>query len=76
MYRLRDLKNGLFQIHSKRHNPAYEGTPRSVFATASKMGVPEQELATAVNQLQYTGHDYADFDDNGRFMYTKPGKPK
>jgi hypothetical protein len=73
MFRLRDLKNGLFQIH-KSNGPAFEGTPRSLFAQAVKMGIPERELSKAVNAL-HTYHDhYADFDDYGNFKYSKRNK--
>lgn len=70
MFRLRDLKNGLFQIH-KKNGQAFEGTPRSIFSVAIKMGIEEKELAYAVNQLQASNHDYADFGVNGRFLFTK-----
>lgn len=76
MYRLRDLKNGLYQIHSSRHRPAYEGTPKSVFALAVQIGVQQDDLVYAVNFLNKNGHDYADFDDSGRFLNTKTGKPR
>lgn len=76
MYRLRDLKNGLFQIHSQRHRQAFEGTPRSIFATAVKMGVDQRELVTAVNELQKSGHDYADFGIQGRFLFTRKNGEK
>ncbi len=73
MFRLRTLKNGLYQIHSKT-GQAYEGTPRSVFTTAIKMGVKEQELTYAVQQLEERNDDYADFGNFGKFLYTKRDK--
>lgn len=71
MFRLRDLKNGLYQIHSSSHTKAYEGTPMSVFAQAVKMGVQQRELIAAVNNLTKLGHDYADFNDYGRLVKTQ-----
>ena len=70
MFRLRDLKNGLFQIH-KSNGPAYEGTPRSIFDAAIKMGVIEKELVHAVNQLDLRSDDYADFRSDGHLMFTR-----
>ena len=70
MFRLRDLKNGLYQIH-KKNGPAYEGTPKLIFKRAVQLGVVEEELTAAVTQLTYYGHDYADFGVYGRLMWTK-----
>lgn len=70
MFRLRDLKNGLFQIH-KKNGPAYEGTPRVLFTKAVQLGLPETELSTAVNQLNVYKDDYADFSGSGKLLYTK-----
>lgn len=71
MFRLRDLKNGLFQIHSKRHNPAYEGTPKSIFMMAIRMGVDNHQLVHAVNLLHTGGYDYADFNERGQFVQVR-----
>lgn len=73
MFRLRDLKNGLYQIH-KKGGPAYEGTPRTLFETAIKLGVQEQSLVLAVNHLQELNRDYADFSPNGALLYTRTNK--
>lgn len=70
MYRLRDMKNGFFQIHQEK-GQAFEGTPISVFAAAVKMGVMQKDLAQAVELLQQKNHDYADFNDYGRLTITK-----
>jgi hypothetical protein len=51
MYRLRDLKNGMYQIH-KKNGPAYEGTPTSIFKTAIKMGIQPGELTYSVEAMQ------------------------
>lgn len=70
MFRLRDLKNGLFQIH-KTQGGAFEGTPKLIFRTATKMGVNPQSIFTAVCQLQQNKHDYAEFNSKGLFVGTK-----
>lgn len=75
MYRLRDLKNGLFQIH-KKSGEAWEGTPKILFNKAMNLGVPEGELTKAVHRLTATGDDYADFESDGRFKFTSKGKRK
>lgn len=73
MFRLRDLKNGLYQIH-KTKGPAFEGTPRSIFTEAIKMGIVEQHLAYAVVTLDKKDHDYADFTTQGLFIATMKNK--
>lgn len=70
MFRIRDLKNGLYQVH-KKNGPAFEGTPMSVFTQAVKMGIVEKELIAAVLMLQKNEHDYADFNEQGRLKFTK-----
>lgn len=70
MYKLKNLNNGFYQIHSSRHSNAYEGTPVSVFRMAVNMGLPERELSVAVNTLHQLGHDYATFDYTGKFIKT------
>lgn len=70
MFRLRDLKNGMYQIH-KENGGAFEGTPLSIFQQAVKWGVVQKELIIAVNELKEKQHDYADFNDYGRLKWTK-----
>jgi hypothetical protein len=70
MFRLRDLKNGKYQIHSTTHHQAFEGTPKSIFATALKMGVKKTALFIAFNELHSRDHDYADFGTNGFLLRT------
>lgn len=70
MYRLRNLKIGLFQIHSSSHRNAYEGTPETLFKQVMRMGIPEKELIYAVNRLYETGDDYANFSRYGDFLGT------
>jgi hypothetical protein len=70
MFRLRDLKNGLFQIHSKAHNKAFEGMCKAVCHISLQMGIPEDELILALEELTSTGNDYADFGFKGKFIRT------
>lgn len=69
MFRLRDLKNGLYQIH-KKDGPAFEGTPMSIFQEAVKLGVKQEDLVLAAHSLKEKNHDYADFTDSGRLKLT------
>lgn len=71
MYRIRDLKNGLYQVHSRRHNEAYEGTPRVLFEKAISLGIRPMELSKAVRDLQHHSFDYAEFGANGIYLYSK-----
>lgn len=73
MFRLRDLKNGLYQIH-KENGEAYEGTPFSIFVQAVKMGIVQKDLSVAVVMLKEKGHNYADFNMYGRLKHTKGDK--
>lgn len=73
MFRLRDLKNGMYQIH-KTKGPAYEGTPYSIFQEAVKLGVKQEDLVLATHTLKETGYDYADFNDSGKFQAVFKGK--
>jgi hypothetical protein len=66
VFRLRDLKNGLFQFHVKR-GQAWEGTPRSICQKALESGVNENDLAHALQKLTDQGFDYADFTQTGRY---------
>lgn len=65
MFRLRDLKNGLYQIH-KTNGPAWEGIPQKVFEEAVKMGIQFPELQWAVRRLSMEHCDYADFNKDGK----------
>lgn len=66
MFRLRDLKNGLYQFHVKR-GQAWEGTPRSVCQKAVEAGINQNDLAHALTRLNEQGFDYADFTEAGRY---------
>lgn len=70
MYRLRDLKNGFYQIHCK-NGKAFEGTPKSLFDKALEMGVYQQDLLIAVQTMMKLSHDFADFNEQGRLKYTR-----
>jgi hypothetical protein len=70
MFRLRDLKNGFYQIH-KKNGQAFEGTPTPILQAAIKMGVSQNDLIAATLQLQKDNKDYADFNEYGRLRYCK-----
>lgn len=70
MFRLRDLKNGLYQIH-KKGGQAFEGTPTPILQAAVKMGVSQNSLIQATLELQRSGKDFADFDEYGRLKFCK-----
>ena len=65
VFRLRDLKNGLYQIH-KKNGPAFEGTPKSIFEKAVQLGVNVDDLTYSVNVMKTQHAHYADFDPSGR----------
>ncbi len=73
--RLRDLKNGLYQIHSTKHG-AFEGTLNPIFWEAVKWGVEAKELNYAVKHLNESGDDYADFGVFGSFMFSSKDSTK
>jgi hypothetical protein len=66
-YRLKDLKNGLFQVHSK-FDGAYEGTPTIIFHKAKQMGINPLELKRAVDLLNREDKHAADFDGDGNLV--------
>ena len=68
-YRLKDLGNGLFQIHSKNYG-AFEGTPGTICKKVVSMGVKETELSRAVNRMSRDSSTMADFDANGNLLVT------
>jgi hypothetical protein len=68
MYRLKKVQNGMFQIHSKKHSNAYEGTPKSIFKMCMEMGIEEHELFYALGEMDQKEHDYAEFGVWGRFI--------
>lgn len=71
MFRLRLLRNGLYQIHSARHINSYEGTPTVIFKKAIQLGIQEKELAKAVNEILEFRMDYANFSAAGKLIATK-----
>lgn len=75
-FRIRDLKNGLYQVHTRKGGQAYEGTPRSLFAKAIELGIKEEHLAKAVVIMSEKNHDYADFSPTGYMMATKKNGDK
>jgi hypothetical protein len=69
MYRLRDLGNGLFQIHVQ-DGPAFEGNEDMIFVAAQELGVHGPDLKIAKYEMRKMGHDHANFGIYGRFLYT------
>lgn len=69
MYRLRDLKNGQYQIHVQ-NGPAFEGTWLAISTIGEDCGVDPSEMEVAKQALADSGHDFASFGINGTFMYT------
>lgn len=67
--RLRDLKNGTYQLHSKKHG-ALEGDLHPVFWEAVNWGVSASELTHAIEELTKKGDDYAEFGMLGSFLFT------
>jgi len=74
-YRLRDLKNGHFQIH-KSNGPAFEGPKHLIAFKAQEMGIEDGELYIAFDELNKTGDDYAEFGIFGKFMFTQKDSKK
>lgn len=68
-FRLKDLKNGMFQIHSKKFG-AYEGTLRPILDTAMRWGINCNELKYALEDL-IKGYDYSEFGIFGGYLYSK-----
>ena len=66
--RLRDLKNGLYQIHSK--HGAFEGRLNLIYWKAVKWGINPVDLAFAVKLMKTENHDYANFGVFGGLLYS------
>ncbi len=75
MYRLRDLKNGQYQIH-KKNGMAYEGTKDGIAHAAVKLGVDEKELGFAFEELEKRGHTVAEFGVYGKLIFTDRDQKK
>lgn len=69
MYRLRDLKNGLFQIHVSE-GPAFEGSSKAIFKKCFELGIDYSEIDIAISEINKMNHDFADFGIFGKFIYT------
>ena len=72
-YRMRDLKNGSYQIHST-NDGAFEGTVTQIFAIGLQWGLNEEDMIQAVLEMEELGHDFAEFGTMGRLIFT--GKDK
>lgn len=69
MYRLRDLKNGKYQIHVSK-GPAFEGDRKSILKKCLAIGIRVSCFRAAVKELRKLDHDYAEFGVFKSFMYT------
>lgn len=70
MYRLKLLKNGQYQIHSKT-GVAYEGCRELVTLKALELGIKRDELEFAFFDLDLYGHNCAEFGIFGSMLYTR-----
>jgi hypothetical protein len=68
-YQLRDLKNGLYQIH-ETEGKAYEGNLQQILAIALLWKLDENDVVEALMQMTDHGHDYAEFGTVGRLIFT------
>lgn len=60
MYRLRDLKNGMYQIHVL-DGQAFEGPVRPIFLKCVALGLKPAEVEEAILDMTRLNHDYAEF---------------
>jgi len=68
-YRLKDLKNGVYQIHSEKKG-AFEGTLQQIFNKSVEMGCASESVEKALVELNRLNHKVAEFGISGHFMYT------
>lgn len=69
MYRLRDLKNGSYQIHVA-NGTAFEGSLKAIVKKCVELRLRLPEVQEAIIELHRLNHDYAEFGVFGTFMYT------
>ena len=75
MFRLKDLKDGRFQVHA--HNgAAFEGTEEAITIAAEELGMHPADVILAKEEMRKLGHDYAEFGIRGRFLYTVADRSK
>lgn len=72
-YRMRDLKNGSFQIHST-NDGAFEGSIVQILAIGLQWGLHEEDMIQAVLEMEEEGTDYAEFGTMGRLIFTAKDK--
>lgn len=68
-YRLRDLKNGAYQIHCG-DGTAFEGPELAITKACVELGIQESEVQYAKTEMRKFNHDWANFGVNGTFLYT------
>lgn len=69
MYRIRDLKNGKFQIHSF-DGKAFEGNLKAILKKCDDFRLTYSEVEDALVDLRIKNHDIAEFGINGTYMFT------
>lgn len=71
-YRIKDLKNGQYQVHSSKG--AFEGPLRKIYKKSLQLGIEERDLELAILELNRLNHYSAEFGISGKFMYTEKKK--
>lgn len=66
--KLRDKKNGLYQIHSK--HGAFEGPLNLIYWQAVEWGLTTSELDFGIKVMKRENHDYATFGIFGGFIFS------
>jgi hypothetical protein len=75
MYRLRDLKNGLYQIHVM-DGAAFEGPVGPIFKKCVELGLRPAEVEEALCDLTRLNHDYAEFGVFRHYIFTAKDEKK
>lgn len=69
-FRIRDLKNGLYQIHFYDGSVALEGGLEAMFRIILKKNIAWAELEEAVLEMNRNDDDYAEFGMLGTFLFS------
>ncbi len=67
-FRLRDLKDGNYQIHSTRG--AFEGPKEMILRKTLELGIISTELEFAIGDMYRRDHNTAEFGVCGTFIYS------
>jgi hypothetical protein len=68
MYRVKNLKNGLYQLHSKKYG-AFEGTRENIIGKCLQMDLDAKDIAYVFRQFDENNKDMADFGVLGGLLY-------